>query len=118
MRARISVWTIDSDELESITPIEPTYAGQWIRVMAGPDDGPGEENFDLLVCTPAWLADEVSNHVAIVRRHHLIVEEWNATRVREVVTDLFTREEGKDWDELGLRLSRLGHWEFEDYQEL
>jgi hypothetical protein len=111
------VWTIEENDLESVTPIEPPYAGQWIRVLAGPDDGPGEETFDLLVCTPAWLANEVSYNVAIVGRHHLIVENWDAARVRAIVTDLFTREEGKDWHELALRLSRLGHWEFEDYQD-
>ena len=116
MRARVSVWTIESDELESVSPIEPAYAGQWIRVLAGPEDEPGEESFDLLVCTPAWLAAEVSYNLAIVGRHRLIVEKWDAARVRDVVTDLFTREEGKDWDELALRLSRLGHWEFEDYR--
>jgi hypothetical protein len=118
MRARVSVWTIEGDDLESVTPIEPPYAGQWIRVLAGPEGGPGEESFDLLVCTPTWLANEVSNHVAIVGRHHLIVEKWDAARVREIVTDLFTREQGKDWDELALRLGRLGYWEFEDYKAL
>jgi hypothetical protein len=95
MRARVSVWTIDSDDLESVTPVRPTNAGQRIRVVAGPGDEPGEECFDLLVCTPAWLANEVSHKIAIVGRHHLIVEKWDPARVRDIVTDLFTREEGK-----------------------
>jgi hypothetical protein len=85
--------------------------------VAGPGDEPGEECFDLLVCTPAWLANEVSHKIAIVGRHHLIVEKWDPARVRDIVTDLFTREEGKNWSELALRLSRLGYWEFEDYRE-
>jgi hypothetical protein len=108
--------TSDHNDLESVTPIEPTYVGESIRVLAGPVGEPGEESFDLLVCTPAWLANEVSFTGHIVGRHHLIIERWEAARVREVVSNLFTREQGKDWHELALRLSRLGHWEFEDFQ--
>ena len=116
MRARVNVWTIEHDDLETVVPPDPTFVAQWVRVMAGPQDGRGEESFDLLVCTPAWLAEEVARNPVIVGRHHLIVEGWNAARIRQTLTDLFTREEGDDWAELAVRLGRLGHWEFEDYR--
>ncbi|WP_216819765.1 Imm8 family immunity protein [Frondihabitans sp. 762G35] len=111
------MWTIEGDDLDSIAPEQLTHIAQWIRVLAGPDDGPGEESFDLLVCTPSWLAQELSRGPAIVGRHHLIIERWDAARVRAVVTDLFTGEEADDWQDLGPRLGRLGHWEFEDYRQ-
>lgn len=115
MQARVSVWTIEGDHLESVISPESRLVGQWIRVMAGPEGGIGEESFDLLVCTPDWLKDEISRSGAIVGRHHLIVDSWDAARVRQKVTETFTREQADDWEHLAERLARLGHWEFEDY---
>jgi hypothetical protein len=116
MRAQVSVWTIDGDDLESVTALDSTKVGQWIRVLAGPEGSIGEESFDILVCTPAWIASEVKRVGAVVGRHHLIVAAWDPIRVRELVGSLFTGVEAKDWLELANRLARLGFWEFEDYQ--
>jgi hypothetical protein len=112
----VSIATIDGEPLESVTPLNPVRVGQWVRALAGPDGGPGEESFDLIVCTPTWLAGEVSRNGPIVGRHHLIVDRWDHEQVRGTLVCLFSREEADDWPELGLRLSRLGSWEFEDYQ--
>ena len=117
MRARVTVWTNTGDELESVKPDELTNVGESIHVYAGPVDGRGEDVFELLVCTPGWLASEVSRTGPMVGRHLLIVEKWDAVRVREKVVELFTQERGDDWAELALRLSRLGFWGFEDNQD-
>lgn len=116
MRARVSIWTVEHNDLETVVPPDPDFVAQWVRVMAGPQDDRGEESFDVLVCTPGWLAEEVSRNPPVVGRHHLIVDGWDAGRVRQTLTDLFTREEGDDWADLAVRLGRLGRWEFEDYR--
>ena len=85
----------------------------------GPPDSPGEESFDITVCTPEWLADACRRTGGIYNpRHHLVVDfdefdkrtlhDWLAARVRTIEADA--------WSEIGERLRRLGYWEFEDYK--
>ncbi len=117
MKATVhAVLTIDSEPIESLTPPDPLDMGEWLRVIAAPAGEAGEESFDLIVCTPRWLERESEARGPIVGRHHLIVAEWNPTRIAEVVTDLFESQTGHDWADLGTKLGRLGYWEFEDYR--
>jgi hypothetical protein len=98
---------------------EPTEFCLHARLIVGPADGPGDESFDVTVCTPEWIARACRTAGGIYdARHHLIVNldefdkralhDWFALRVGRV-------EEGT-WAEIAERLGRLGHWEFEDYR--
>jgi hypothetical protein len=42
--------------------------------MLGPRDGEGEESFDIVVCTPKWLAEKYGPADALVGLHKLIVD--------------------------------------------
>ncbi|OZB81673.1 MAG: hypothetical protein B7X32_16115 [Microbacterium sp. 13-71-7] len=88
------------------------------RLTLGPTDGPGDETFDVTVCTPEWLAQacrktggiyDARHHVIVTMEqfHERVLHDWFEARVRAV--------EGDDWSEIGNRLGRLGFWEFEDY---
>jgi hypothetical protein len=84
---------------------EPPYP----RMIVGPDDGPGEESFDIIVCTPEWLA-RAAGEGFYDPRHHVIVNlgafdkdalrQWLARRVVSVEADT--------WTEIGERVARLG----------
>jgi hypothetical protein len=86
--------------------------------MAGPEGKQGEESFDVVVCTPRWLARRVRDEGAIIGRHHLIVERWDAARVRRCLTDAAESQEAQTWPELAAKIGRIGKWEFEDYRPL
>jgi hypothetical protein len=117
MRAVIRhIGTIDGDLLELAKIENPSNAGQWVRILAGPADGPGEESFDVNVCTPEWLRVEIERTGPMVGRHMLIVDRWNVETVSRVITGLVARVEGPDWHAVGEQLGRIGHWEFEDYR--
>jgi hypothetical protein len=88
----------------------------WLRMLIGPAEGPGEESFDLLVCTPAWLAEVVSKEGPQIGRHRLIVEKLDLHLVEEFLSRQVERLEAATWDELAAKISRLGYWEFEDYR--
>ncbi len=98
-------------------PEDPAAFALRARMIIGPEDGPGEESFDLTLCTPEWLAREVKGGF-YDPRHHLVVDveafdvsalrTWLAKRVQSVQADT--------WGEMGERLGRLGYWEFEDYR--
>lgn len=50
-------------------------------------------------------------------RHYLIVLEYNFCRLIKHLNDAVGACVGKSWAECGLKLSRIGRWEFEDYDE-
>jgi hypothetical protein len=37
-------------------PTDPAVFSFLARLVVGPADGPGEESFDLTVCSPEWLS--------------------------------------------------------------
>lgn len=83
--------------------------------MFGPEGGRGEESFDILVCTPQWLASEVQSRGAMSGRHLLVVESFDSDEIRAFLQEYANGCAGSSWDEVALKLSRLGRWEFEDY---
>lgn len=85
-------------------------------MMIGPEGEPGEESFDVVVCTPRWLERRVHEEGALIGRHHLMIERWDADRVRNFLRDAVESEEAPTWPELAAKIGRLGKWEFEDYQ--
>jgi hypothetical protein len=106
----------DVDDLESYQPGDPENFGLLVQVMAGPADGPGEESFDVMVCTPGWLAERVRSGGPLIGRHYLIVDTYDFATIETVLANAVESEEAPTWNELGERLGRIGKWEFEDYQ--
>ncbi|WP_309147037.1 Imm8 family immunity protein [Curtobacterium sp. MCPF17_018] len=49
-------------------------------------------------------------------RHMVVVATWDSHQIRSFINRLFTEVEGRDWQEVSNKLSRLGVWEFEDYK--
>ena len=111
-----SVTSADVD-IERYVPDRPDDDGVWVRVIAGPANGPGEESFDVLVCTPLWLRRVVAEQGPQDGRYHLILEPMNLSLAAEHLRSRFEAEEAPDWLALAERLARFGHWEFEDCRE-
>ena len=106
----------DYGPVDGYSSADPSNDGVWLRLMIGPADGPGEESFDILVCTPAWLSREVKSHGPQIGRHHLVVETMVLSDVADFLRRVVESVEGDDWSDVGSKLSRLGRWEFEDYR--
>ena len=119
MRAKIR-WFHSPDvyDLEKYAPDDPEDVGVFIQVMVGDEDSPGEESFDLEVVTPKHLIEHVKRDGPLIGRGFVIVARWNWPEIRDFLTGAFESEQAPTWDELGERLGRIGHWEFEDYREL
>ncbi len=67
-----------------------------------------------MLCTPDWF-DANRRGEFVLGRHYLFVREFNSVRLEEFVRRFCETCEGKTWREVGEKMSRLGHWEFEDY---
>ena len=117
MRAVLKSLDLEPDPAS--LPGDPAEFSLLARMIVGPPDAPGEESFDVSVCTPEWLAKACGKVGGFYdARHHLVVtfdafdqhalRAWLSARVLEVEADT--------WSEIGERLGRLGYWEFEDYR--
>lgn len=89
-----------------------------VRLLLGSVDGPGEESFDLTVCSPEWLAAGAAREGLIDGRHHVIVnaETFDQADLRRWLHQRVSSVEAPTWHEVGEKLARLGYWDFEDYR--
>ncbi|QYN48695.1 hypothetical protein GYM73_03455 [Apibacter sp. ESL0432] len=88
-----------------------------IRMIVGESMNKGEESFDLTICTPKWLLQNMKEEDIFFARHYLIVKEYDYARIYNYIKKYVDGLTGDTWDEIGLKLSRIGYWEFEDYKE-
>lgn len=117
MRAKLKdLLDFDAERLPTDDPADFMYP---VLMFVGARGEPGEEQFQVIVCSPEWLAAQVRRKGKIYDgRHHLVVDvasfdrqrvrDWLATRVGE-----FT---GETWHEVAQQVGRLGRWEYEDYE--
>lgn len=105
---------VHSPDLSDLATFEPPRLAFAIllQLLVGPDDGPGEESFDLVLCSPEWLRERA---VPVIGRHHLIVQRYDYEQVIELISGYLEECAGADWQEVAARVGRLGRWEFEDY---
>src|SRR5215475_13595685 len=102
----------DADPLRDFCPDGPF--GIPVQAIIGPANGPGEESFDFMLCTPEWFGTNMQDDI-MIGRHYLFVKEFSYWRLEKFVRDYCTRCDGNSWQEVAEKLSRLGHWEFDGY---
>lgn len=115
MRASVRSAHSSDVEIETYVPADPADDGVWVRLIVGPADGPGEESFDVLVCTPLWLRKVVASEGPQIGRHHVIVDPFDLGVAVEFLRREIESLEADDWEALGEKVARFGYWEFEDY---
>jgi len=112
-----SLHSPDVEDLETFEPEEPDLFGALIQMMVGPADGPGEESFDVVVCTPRWLANEIEKAAPSSGG---IISSSTSTTFRESAPSRARRSNpgkprpGRSWLSA---IGRIGMWEFENYRE-
>ncbi len=113
-----SFFSIDIDEkLQDYHPLNKDNFGFWADFYVGPKDSEGEEYFGVCVCTPKWLLENIKKDDVIFGRHYIIVSEYNYDTIYQALKKEIDSIEEDNWDKIGEKIGRIGHWEFEDYQE-
>ncbi|GAA3083768.1 hypothetical protein JOF29_004441 [Kribbella aluminosa] len=107
------VYSADVD-VETYVPDDPNDDGVWVRFIVGPAGEPGEESFDVLVCTPLWLRRVVRGEGPQIGRHHLIVDPFDLRLAVGFLCRQFEELSAPTYDDPAEKLARLGLWEFED----
>jgi hypothetical protein len=118
MRAELkSLDSADAPQgLASFQPADPSSFALTVGATIGPAGGEGGDLFYFHIVTAAWLADNPPPKGFEFLRG-LLVTRWDYETVRRAISDLCLRVEGRDWNEIAIKLSRSAHWEFEDYHE-
>lgn len=107
----------DINDLKNYKPTNPKKFAFLLQAMIGPEGVEGEESFDIEVCTPQWLEDTYGIEDIIIRPHQLIIFEYNFENINNAIKDFLKNCSGKNWNEVAVKVARLGKWEFEDYIE-
>ena len=117
MRAVVRSLHLDPDPRE--LPSEPAHFLLLARMFIGPSDGPGEESFNVEVCTPQWLDQRCAAEGFVDGRHRVVttLDTFTESGLRSFLTRRVENVHGETWPEVALKVARLGHWEFEDYRE-
>lgn len=116
MKALIrDIYSSDVD-VESYRSADRYDDGQWIRLLIGPDGEPGEESFDVLVCTPRWLARRLNQGGFQFVRHTLLMEAFDLSTAIDLLRHEVASVTGSTWAELLLDLVQIGRWEFQNYR--
>jgi hypothetical protein len=113
VRAAIRHLSFDPDPRS--LPDDPAAFCLLVRLLVGPEDGLGEESFDVTVCSPEWLGRRCRTEGIVSGRHHLIVdpETFDGRTVRAWLEQRVAMVEATSWDGLATQLAQLGWWEFE-----
>ena len=118
MKAKLKNWYCpDIDDLSNYSPVQSDNFCFLFRAMVGLMEEEGEESFDIQVCTPQWLITNMKKDDVFCGRHFLIVLEYNFERIFRKIKNLIESCTGNDWDEIAAKVSRIGFWEFEDYED-
>lgn len=110
-----SLHSPDLSNLETAAPLNPEHFGILVQAMIGPIDKKGEESFDILVCTPSWLAENTSSDTYTWGKHYLFVSKYEFTTIYQAIEQLCSSIDTPDWSSAAMALGQYGKWEFENY---
>jgi Immunity protein 8 len=105
----------DVYDLENYKPEDPEKFSFLLQAIVGPEDKDGEESFDIEVCTPKWLEDTYGIDDVVLGYCHLIVREYNYLKITHFIKEFLRNCSGENWNEVAIKVSRLGKWEFDNY---
>jgi hypothetical protein len=88
-----------------------------LQIDFGAQGEDGQDQFDMLVCNPSWLAER-ANHGILSGLHYLIVPRFNIDEIRQFLGNLAEQCVGSTWEEVARRLGKFAHWEFAESQDI
>jgi hypothetical protein len=120
MKAELKSLDCPDVDLETFVPEDPRSFGLLLQAMIGPEGGKFAESFDLQLHTPQWLLERRERGLlppVVFGRHMLLVFAYDYRQIFDTIQDYCRSCVGADWEEVAQKLSRIGYWEFEDYQD-
>ena len=114
MKAKIkNVLCTDVENLESYQGTGSYCIG--VQISLGLDNQEGADTYSVEVCSAQYLQETYEDSI-INLRHTILMNDFSYPKFIDFIEKTFCTLEGEDWNELALKLSRYGSWEFEDYK--
>ncbi len=107
----------DIDDLESFIPEKKGEFCFLLQMMIGEKGIEGEESFDITICSPKWLQNNLSEADLLIGRHSIIVQQFYYPQIFNFLNEQLNSCQGDSWEEMAKKMGRIGCWEFEDYRE-
>ncbi len=118
MRSEIKdISSSDVDQLlEHYKPEEEDNFGFILIIDIGIVGEEGADMFQLMLCTPKWLIENMKDDEFVFGYSYMIVFEYDYEKIYKKLEETFCIE-GENWDEIGNKLNLYASWEFFDYKE-
>jgi hypothetical protein len=105
-------------------PPDPDAFAVYVQAFIGEEGEERFDSFDILVCTPPWLADNW-DHPLVGRygltsevksgRNLVLMLRWDYSKLLDAIAALCRETSGPSWPEVANRIGRLLPWEY-DYR--
>lgn len=103
-------------DVESYVSQNPVKDGVFLRMIIGDDQGMGEESFDVMVCTPTWLADELDFEKPLFGRGYLLMARLDLQKAMLFLRQEVASIEDESWEAVANKIAKFSFWEFDNYQ--
>ncbi len=112
--------TVAEKDIYEYVPLEKDFFGFDLSVEVGILGEEGQEIFNFFVASPKYLTEKYykqKGEKAIFGRHLIIAFEYDFHKIYALIDDYVKKLEESNWENLAGKINRIGHWEFEDYDE-
>lgn len=87
-----------------------------VQALIGPQDHEGYESFEFVVCNGIWVTNRIEDDI-VVGKNKIFLKHFILSDVEDVIRRIILSCAGPSWDDVAVKISRYGLWEFEDYVE-
>jgi len=116
MKAQLKdIVSADVESLETFTPDDPTRFMVWATLSIGLEGTEAADNFQVLICSVRSLASLVAESGVILGQPLIVADAWDFPHIKQRIEDYCSGCEGEMWEDILPMLTRLGLWEFENY---
>ena len=107
-------------DIPEFAPEDPSYFAVRLQVFVSDVQDGAPDSFDVTVCSPKWLADNLGQFErqspgaeCVVIGHGLwLQEQWDAEAIAKTIRTLVASVAGDDWRDLANWLGRYIPWEY------
>lgn len=105
----------DIYDLDNYKPNDSRIFGFLLQMMIGIEGVEGEESFDVFVCSPAFIENELINTKWLFGRFYLFVNEYNFSSICNFINDYLSKLEVNSWEDFAEDMAKYAKWEFDGY---
>ena len=104
------------ESLESFVPDDPASFRLWVTLSIGLEGTDAADDFETLICSVNSVAALVGESGGVIVGQPLIItERWDHQQIRQRIEDYCSSCQGEEWEDILPMLTRIGLWEFENF---